>query len=250
MTEQHRKNGSSLDYAAIPTEAAAEREVLHEEAFKRMISVERKRTERSAKPFLLMLLATGEQQSEEKNRQILAKVISALVDSTRETDVIGWHKKNACVGVMFTDLVIFDQKSILSQMLGRVGAILRDKLSSEQFSQISISFHFYPDKWDDDVSHRPSNPTLYPDLPRGDNLGKLFTLTKRVMDIGGSLMLLILCSPVLLIVAAAVKALVERPDLIPPAAHWAVRQAVYLSEVPVDVCGQRCQRTPRLRECN
>ena len=29
-------------------------------------------------------------------------------------------------------------------MLGRIGAILRDNLSSEQFSQISISFHFYP----------------------------------------------------------------------------------------------------------
>ncbi len=205
MTEQRRKNGSSRDYSALPTEAAAEREILHQEAFKRMISLERKRTERSAKPFLLMLLATGEQHSEEKNRQVLARVISALVDSTRETDVIGWHKKNACVGVMFTDLVLFDQKSILSLMLERVGAILRDKLSSEQFSQISISFHFYPDKWDDDVSTRPSNPTLYPDLPKGDSLGKLFMLTKRVMDIGGSLTLLILGSPILLIVAAAIK---------------------------------------------
>ena len=213
MTEPRRKNGSGQDYATLPAEAAAEREVLHEEAFKRTISVERKRTERSDKPFLLMLLATGEQQSEEKNRQVLVKVLSALVDSTRETDVIGWHKKNACVGVMFTDLVIFDQKFILSQMLGRVGVILRDKLSSEQFSQISISFHFYPDKWDDDVTHRPSNPTLYPDLPRGDNLGKLLTFTKRLMDIIGSLMLLVLGSPILLMVATAVKLSSKGPIL-------------------------------------
>ncbi len=176
-----------------------------------MISLERKRTERSAKPFLLMLLAAGEHRSEDRNRQLLANVISALLEATRETDVIGWHRTNACVGVLFTDLPSFDQKSILSLMLGRIGAILRDNLSSEQFSQISISFHFYPDQWDDDVSDRPSNPTLYPDLPRGDNLSKLFAFTKRVMDVGGSLMLLILCSPILLMIAAAVKASSKGP---------------------------------------
>jgi lipopolysaccharide/colanic/teichoic acid biosynthesis glycosyltransferase len=205
VIEQSRTNGHSDDGIALPAEASPGREALPEEAFKRMISLERKRTERSQKPFLLMLLATGAHHSDERNRQVFAKVISALLDSTRETDIVGWQKANGCVGVLFTDLLIFDQQSILSVMLSRVGTILRDKLSSEQFSQITISFHFYPDKWDDDASNRPSNPTLYPDLPRGDNLGKLFTVTKRVMDIAGSLILLILSAPVLLMAATAVK---------------------------------------------
>ena len=213
MTEQHHKNGSRSDSSALRLAPTTDREALQEDAFKRMISLERKRTERSAKPFLLMLLTTGEHLSEERNRQVLAKVISALLDSTRETDVVGWHKANACVGVLFTDLVIFDHKSILSQMLGRMAVILRDRLSSEQFSQISISFHFYPDRWDDDVSDRPSNPTLYPDLPRGNNLGRLFTLTKRLMDITGSVLLLILSSPVLLGIAVAVKTSSKGPAL-------------------------------------
>ncbi len=112
-----------------------------------MIAIERKRTERSSHPFLLMLLETGEHQSEEKNAQVLAKVIAALLTATRETDVIGWYKKNACVGVLFTQLVMFNQSSILSVMLERLGTILRDNLNQEQFSQISISFHFFPDKW-------------------------------------------------------------------------------------------------------
>ncbi len=203
-----------------------------------MISLERKRTERSAKPFLLMLLETGEQNSEEKNRQLLAKVISALLDATRETDIIGWHKKNACVGVLFTDLVLFDQKSILSVMLAEWQRILRDNLSPEQFSQITISFHFFPDKWDHDMSNRPSNPTLYPDLARGDNLGKLFTLTKRVMDISGSLMLLMPWLADSADGSRSGQASSKGPILVPPAARRAVRQAVYISEVPVDVCGQ------------
>jgi len=178
-----------------------------------MIALERKRTERSAKPFLLMLLETGEQHSEEKNGQVLAEVISALLTATRETDVIGWHRKNGCIGVLFTQLVTSDQKSILSAMLARVGAILQDNLSLEQFSQIRISFHFFPDKWDHDISQRPSDPALYPDLLRDDKRGKLFWLTKRVMDIGGSLLLLTIALPVFLIVAVAVKISSKGPIL-------------------------------------
>ena len=202
MTLPNSGNGSGLDSVSSKVASAREREVLQEELFKRMIALERKRTERSAKPFLLMLLETGEHQAEEKNGIVLAKVITALLTATRETDVIGWHKNHSCVGVMFTQLVIVDQKSLLSAMLNRVGAILRDSLSFEQFNQISISFHFFPDKWDQDIRQRPSNPTLYPDLPRGDKLGKLFSVTKRVMDIGGSLLLLTIVLPLLLMVAA------------------------------------------------
>jgi exopolysaccharide biosynthesis polyprenyl glycosylphosphotransferase len=191
----------------------AEREILQEEAFKRMIALERKRTERSAKPFLLTLLETGEQNSEEKSLPILTKVIAALSNATRETDVIGWHKKNASVGVLFTQLVIFDQKSILSAMLSRLAVLLQDNLSLEQFSQISISFHFFPDTWDQNGSQRPSNPMLYPDLSRGNKLAKLFTLTKRIMDVGGSLLLLTTLSPVLLATAVAVKLSSKGPIL-------------------------------------
>ena len=213
MSERSGNNGSSRDTTPLGPPAPAEREVLREEAFKRMIAIERKRTERSAKPFLLMLLEAGDQNSEERNGQLLAKVITTLVEATRETDVIGWHKDNFCVGVLFTQLVIFDQKSILSAMLERVGAILRDNLSLEQFSQISISFHFFPDKWDQDVTQRPSNPMLYPDLPRVDKLGKLFSITKRVMDIAGSLLLLMVCSPLLCTVAVAVRLSSKGPIL-------------------------------------
>jgi len=209
---QNGGNGSSRSLLLNP-EPAIDREVLREDAFKRMIAIERKRTERSARPFLLMLLETGDHQSEDRNGKTLAKVISALLASTRETDIIGWHRNNSCVGVLFTQLVIFDQKSILSTMLGRIGAMLRDNLSLEQFSQISISFHFFPDKWDHDIGQRPSNPTLYPDLTRGDKLSRLFSATKRVMDIGGSLLLLAILSPVLLVVAVAVKASSKGPIL-------------------------------------
>jgi lipopolysaccharide/colanic/teichoic acid biosynthesis glycosyltransferase len=191
-----------------------QRDVLPEIAFKQMIAVERKRTERSANPFLLMLLETGQHHSEQANGQLLGKVSTALLGATRETDVVGWHKHGRCVGVLFTQfLVTSDKKLILSVILSRVGAILRDNLSLEQFSDVSISFHFFPDSWDQDHRHRPSDPTLYPDLPRVDSLSKFFAMSKRIMDIVGSLVLLIAGSPALLIVAVAVKLSSKGPIL-------------------------------------
>jgi hypothetical protein len=52
------------DASSFEPLAAGELEVLSENSFKRMIALERKRTERSKEPFLLMLLEAGDSQSE------------------------------------------------------------------------------------------------------------------------------------------------------------------------------------------
>ena len=205
MNLQNSGNGSSPGLLASKPDSEAERKVLPEETFKRMIAIERKRTERSRKPFLLMLLETGEYHTSEKNGKVMANVLSALLESTRETDVIGWYKDRSSVGAMFTELVIEDRSSILSTMLSRVSSILQDKLTFEQFNQISISFHFFPDKWDDEEPKRPSNPTLYPDLSKRDSATRVFSGIKRVMDVIGGTLILVLCSPVLLGIAVAIK---------------------------------------------
>ena len=198
-------NGSRLDSLLLKPATVGERTVLHEAAFKQMISVERKRTERSKKPFLLMLLETGERHTSEKNGKVLAKILSALLASTRETDVIGWYENECVVGTMFTDLVIDDKNSLLSTMLSRVSNILQGDLTFEQFNRISISFHFFPDEWDHDIPQRPSNPTLYPDLSQRDNATRLPSGIKRVMDIIGSALILVICAPAFLIIALAIK---------------------------------------------
>ena len=213
MTLRNSDNGSNPDSPPWMPVSLPEREVLQEDAFKRTIAVERKRTERSAKPFLLMLLETGKYQAGEKSCKVLANVISALLPATRDTDVVGWYKNQSSVGVMFTELVIFDQKSILSAMLTRVGGILRDSLTVEQFNQVSISFHFFPDKWDHDLPQRPSNPTLYPDLPEDGKDTHFLPVTKRLMDIVGSILVLVILAPVFLLISLAIKVSSKGPVL-------------------------------------
>ena len=202
-----RRSGglASLDTAPAETVPVEERGVLNEGAFHRIISLERKRTERSRKPFLLMLLDIGNRLRSDKQGKALDKILSALSLSTRETDVTGWYQTNAVVGVMFTEFGLDDRNTILSTMMSRVSETLRSNLSSQQFNLISISFHLFPEEWNHDVPQRPSNPTLYPDLTRRDNAKKLFCVVKRIMDVAGSALALLLFAPILLAIAIAVK---------------------------------------------
>jgi lipopolysaccharide/colanic/teichoic acid biosynthesis glycosyltransferase len=193
--------------------AYGERDVLIEEAFRRRIAIERKRTERSREPFLLMLLEAGVPQNGDKPDKTLDGIVSAMQSSTRETDVVGWYKDRSTVGVMFTGLVVSDKNSVLSTILGRVSAALQEEISLERFNQITFSFHFFPDDWDEDSSGRPSDPVLYPDLftPNSDQLSLL--RVKRVMDVAGSTLMLIACMPLFAIIALLVKATSRGPVL-------------------------------------
>ncbi len=212
MNPRRSGKGSNMDARLVESVSPGEREALNEGTFKRMISIERKRTERSRKPFLLMLLDMGNCQDSEKNRQTLDSVVSALQSSTRETDITGWYEDRAIVGVMFTDLVFDNKNSILSTMLTRVSTTLRDNSTFEQFSQMSISFHFFPDDWNDDISGRPSNPILYPDLLRRDDTRRfLLSGIKRMVDILGSALALTTSAPLLLLIALAIKASSKGP---------------------------------------
>ena len=190
-----------------------DRMVFNEDVFKRMIAIERKRTERTKEPFLLMLLELGNNRNTGKIEKALEGVMSAMRSCTRETDILGWYKDQTVAGAIFTGLSIDDKNAILSAILSKVNTALRRELPAEQFNQVSFSFHFFPDDWDHDGPGNPSNPALYPDL-HSDRTSMLLTLgIKRAMDIVGSLIMLILCAPLFVIIAVAIKVFSEGPVL-------------------------------------
>lgn len=187
-------------------------EVLSEETFDRMIALERKRSERSQRPFVLLLIDAGRNQRGDKQGRGLLDMLSALQEATRETDVTGWYTTNSVVGVMFTEIAL-DNNAVLSTILSRIGAVVRDRLDTDQFSRIKFSFHVFPDDWDSQNPERPSNPTLYPDLEKRQKSNRLGRATKRLIDVLGSLSLLAMLSPVFFIIAAAIKLTSRGPVL-------------------------------------
>jgi lipopolysaccharide/colanic/teichoic acid biosynthesis glycosyltransferase len=193
--------------------SALQRKALDEESFRRVIAIERKRTERSKAPFVLMLLEVADSQGVEKNGAALDSIVSVLLASSRDTDLVGWYKDRMTVGALFTGLVVDDKNSILSTILTRVSTTLRDELSFDQFSQVSISLHFFPDDWDHDGSGRPSNPALYPDLSSQDKGKRPLLVMKRVTDIIGGGILMLLCAPLCMVIALAIKLTSKGPVL-------------------------------------
>ena len=93
MKSRRFTNGVIAKAVVDSSADAADREMLDEIDFQRMITRERKRTERSNYPFLLMLLDLGDGIASEQNGQVLRDLLTALSTSTRETDVTGWYRE-------------------------------------------------------------------------------------------------------------------------------------------------------------
>ena len=206
------RQGRPINYADPLNEQAVERRALDEESFRRVIAIERKRTERSKSPFVLMLLEVPNQKSE-KAVQALETVMSVLLGSSRDTDLVGWYKEKATIGAMFTGLAPGDKSAILMTILSRASSTLRDELSFEQFSLISISLHYYPDDWDEKGPGRPSNPALYPDLSNRAGNKQPLLILKRALDVVGSLALIVLSAPLCAMIAIAIKLTSKGPIL-------------------------------------
>jgi aspartate kinase len=181
---------------------ASHAKILDEPTFLGMIALERRRTERSRKPALLMLLDLG-YLSRDKNDKALNNVLTALSLATRDTDATGWYKDRSVVGVMFTEIGIDGPGAILGTIMHRVSEILRSNLSLENSSQMNISLHVFPENWNKDTS--AGNPTLYPDIERREKTQRFALTLKRMIDIVGSAFAIVLFAPVFLLVAALVK---------------------------------------------
>ena len=188
-------------------------EVLNEEMFRRIFCWERKRAERSDKCFLLMLVSIENVHDAEQSKRTLSEVLSALRCSMRETDVIGWYKDDSILGVIFTEIEETGKSALAISLCNRVIDPARLKLGSEQFGQIRVSFHFFPDKWGKSNSGPLTDPKLHREFIAQDDDRNRPHLVKRAMDVAGSILALILFSPLFAVIAVAIKLSSKGPIL-------------------------------------
>lgn len=170
-----RRSNTSAPLSPRPGKAvaAASCTTLQEEDFLRVIWHERKRAERSQKPCLLMLVEMETQFPSEQTGEPLRKILSALGATTRETDVTGWYKDNSVIGVMFTEITVEDGGSIVNTVMNRVSEALRSRLSGQQFNQVSICFHLFPEDREERMAAMPANAPVYQDMATRDEAERL-----------------------------------------------------------------------------
>jgi exopolysaccharide biosynthesis polyprenyl glycosylphosphotransferase len=181
--------------------------------FRKVLSLERKRSERSRQRFVLMLLDLGQLLQGDGQEAVLHSITRALSASTRETDLHGWYQKDMVVGVICTEIGSGSLTATLSALHSRVCTTLRNNLNLEQMNVIHVSFHVFPDDLDLQNGGRPADKRLYPDLAPQGTTAKASQAIKRSIDISGSLCALVLLSPILIIIAVAIKLTSKGPIL-------------------------------------
>jgi lipopolysaccharide/colanic/teichoic acid biosynthesis glycosyltransferase len=183
------------------------------DTFMRTIYLEQKRTERSRRRFVLMLL---EAPSLLGGGAEFEKVVSALWASTRETDLKGWYREGSVIGIVFTEIAPAEGRTVANSLLTKINTALDRVLNAEQRSRLKLTCHIFPEDWhdhDSDDSPDSKETSFDPHLLRDSDPKRLALLVKAAMDVVGSLAALILVSPLLLIIAAAVKLTSKGPIL-------------------------------------
>lgn len=188
-------------------------EILDQKSFTRMLSLERKRTERSGRRFVLMLLEWRDLVRQQHDQRTLENVMRTLLKSTRETDVKGWYTEYSRIGVIFTEIGAADGRTVANALLNRVMGAFCDTLTIEEIDRIHISFRVFPDELAEHGSQEPPDLTLYPDHGSDPVQKRGSRILKRALDIAGSIFGLLLLSPLLVAIALAIRMTSRGPVL-------------------------------------
>lgn len=171
-----------------------------EDYFHEMVYLERRRAERSGRPFVLVLvdLESLQQAGKVESTRCAIRKISEL---TREIDLKGWHSHEHVLGIILTETGSDGAEKVKAKLLD--GLSEQDGLGT-QAAHVKISVHAFP-KEDSPGKRIPDDLKLYPDLARKNSLKKKAVFLKRALDITGSIGGLIIFSPFFIVIPVLIK---------------------------------------------
>lgn len=190
---------------ALDPALVARENLIDERSFLNTLRLERKRAGRSGQRFVLVVLEFGTSFQDSAMCQAFDRFLSQFLPSIRETDHRGWYVQDSVLGVIFTDIGEIAYGVVLDALSKRVGQALTSEFKSEQLGAIRISFSLFPDPLNSGDSTSEPDFRLYRDVVRNVATERTYQLTKRALDIAVSLSCLCLLSPLLLIIAIAIK---------------------------------------------
>jgi lipopolysaccharide/colanic/teichoic acid biosynthesis glycosyltransferase len=181
---------------------------LTEEAFIRRLHLEQRRTERSRRPFIFVLLEAVNLLKAGQKHGTCQQILDLLSKSFRDTDIRGWYEEGVAVGLIFTEIGSEDGRAIGDALVAKINGLLASKLNAHQVSQVRLSVYVFPEDWD--KKNSTAKAVLYPDSVRAKRPAQF---AKRCIDIAGSLTAIVLFSPLFLAVAVAIRLTSKGPVL-------------------------------------
>ena len=187
-------------------EAVAGSDMLPRGLFLKMLCLERNRAERSGRRLILMLVESESLYKQGNQTGVTEKIERALSRATRDTDIKGWYRDGAAIGVIFTEIPL-SETSVVPVLSRKVKHALHAVLGP-QAGELNLAFHVfpeYPETDEDEGGGAETFSTIYPDLVVEIESRRIPLLVKRCLDVVGSFVALLLLSPLMLLIAAAVK---------------------------------------------
>lgn len=181
--------------------------------FRRILVLERKRSERSGDPFLLVCLRVSDLQGETGQLDPVVRdtVFACLGASLRETDIIGWHRQEEIAAAILTELGETPVDRICQVVTDKINQCFAESMPKDIFKRIQLNVFFFPER---SLQELPDHvrEVLYPDLGR-DGDDSMTARIKRTIDVIGSLAAIVFLSPLLLVIAALIKLTSRGPVL-------------------------------------
>lgn len=211
MRQLTRKHDIAAGESPFASLEEARPEILDKDAFLRALTLERKRTERSGTPFLLMCVELTGSRSTDAN--LLKAAIKSIRSAARDTDIVGWYDEGKMAAAIYTGMTQEDRASSEVSISQRLISALSTELVGFDPGALKISFHIFPDQWVGTARGEVPDLIMYPDAIFSAPQRRSRLVAKRIMDIFGSLLLITVFSPLLLMIAMAVMLSSDGPIL-------------------------------------
>ena len=187
----------SISSAVPPAAVRQPRRIVGQDLFHSLLRTERKRAAR-ARQTIVVLLITPDRSTVDDSLFVWQPVVDVLEAAARDTDVIGWFAERRVLGVIQTEITAVTSagpRALEHRIRRAIGA------RSDTAGAVQIRVH----RIAQDVAAAAAPPL---DSPK--QIGRAI---KRVVDVLGSIALLILLSPLFLLIALLVKSRSSGPLL-------------------------------------
>jgi lipopolysaccharide/colanic/teichoic acid biosynthesis glycosyltransferase len=181
---------------------------LPQSEFLNVLDWERQRSERSGNSLLLALIHLNGWQKESCNgdNQSEKTLADCIHSRVRVTDTVGWYQDGITLGVILTDVRISNATNAQASIDMKLRQVVNASISPETAAHIPITYHLFPS---DDVDSEQRDQMFYPKSKVAMN--RAACILKRCVDVTGSLLGLLAVSPLLPLIALAVKLSSEGP---------------------------------------
>ncbi len=179
LWEQGARRANGQNVLSALNSSATRTGVLQEETFQNMLALERRRAERSRKPFVLMLLDASQSSDTDPADLLISRVTPVLLRSTRETDLVGWYKNGVILGILFTEVTLEGTTPITEVLHTKVLSALHSGLSRKVISKLAVTVHLFPENRDRGGAEPVGDIKLYPDVYRDGSRRRLPVIAKR-----------------------------------------------------------------------